>query len=343
MTLEKETLNDYDFVLPKHLIAQHPVTFRDHCRLLIYHQQNQTIEHRRFYDLPEYLTPEDVLVFNNTRVLSSRCYFFRKTGGMVEVFYLKSLEDNQFEALIRGKANEQDQFFCEDIQLRLLKKLPLGHWIIEASQPPLLWLSRLGKPPLPPYIKRSKTEDNYLLQDQEQYQTVFATHTGAVASPTAGLHFTPRLLKQLQEKGVELFSVTLHVGAGTFQPIEVEDFRQYQIHREHYFIETPAKEGLIKAKKAGKRILTVGTTTVRTLESAGPELEKASGETQIFIYPPYSFQWCHSLLTNFHLPRSSLLLLVAAFVGRKKLLQLYQEAIDRNYRFFSYGDGMLIL
>lgn len=338
-----ETLRDYDFDLPKALIAQYPVTFRDHCRLLVYPRSTHLLDHRRFYHLPEFLQKGDLLVFNDTRVLPSRCYFFRASGGRVEVFVLKTLQSHRFEAMIRGKIKHQETFFREEISVRLCEKNTEGHWILESSAPVHSWLEKYGKTPLPPYIKRAKKYDTYEKRDQETYQTVFAKNIGAVASPTAGLHFTPRLLDQLQQQGIETVSLTLHVGLGTFQPIEVEDFHQHQMHTESYFISETVQEKLLRAKQQGRRIIAVGTTSVRALESAGPNLERPYGETSIFIYPPYSFHWIQGLITNFHFPKSTLLLLVASLIGRENLLSAYQTAIAHRYRFYSYGDAMLIL
>ncbi|MEK7482876.1 MAG: tRNA preQ1(34) S-adenosylmethionine ribosyltransferase-isomerase QueA [Planctomycetota bacterium] len=338
-----ETLQDYDFDLPKALIAQYPITFRDHCRLLFYSRVSTGLEHRRFYHLPDFLQKGDLLVFNDTRVLPSRCYFFRATGGRVEIFVLKALQKNLVQALVRGKVNPEEQLFCEEVSLRFREKNAAGHWIFESSHPVQQWLEKYGKTPLPPYIKRAKENDSYQKRDEDNYQTIFAKNQGAVASPTAGLHFTPRLLDQLQNQGVEFVTLTLHIGLGTFQPIEENDFHQHLMHSETYQISEPAQEKLLRAKHEGRRIIAVGTTSVRALESAGPALERPSGETQIFIYPPYSFHWIQGLITNFHFPKSTLLLLVAALIGRENLLKSYQTAIQKNYRFFSYGDAMLIL
>jgi S-adenosylmethionine:tRNA ribosyltransferase-isomerase len=342
------SLDEYHFELPSALVAQYPVTFRDHCRLLVHQRQTQGNEHRRFYHLPEYLRAGDVLVFNNTEVLPSRCFFYRATGGRVEVFYLQGLSESplHFEALLRGKAKQGEPLFCEDVEVQLLEKTASGSWILKASAPPLLWLKRLGQIPLPPYIKRAKGGRESVVpdfKDRQDYQTVFHQEPGAVAAPTAGLHFTSRLLETLKAQGVECVFITLHVGLGTFQPIECTDFRQHLMHKERYWISESAQKQLLRAKAEGRRIIAVGTTSVRTLESAGPELEKPHGETQIFIYPPYSFHWIHGLITNFHLPKTTLLLLVAALMGKSQWFESYQEAIRESYRFFSYGDGMFIL
>lgn len=337
---------DFDFILPEELIAQHPLEQRDHSRLLVLDKHTGSIAHRRFDDILEYLQPGDVLVVNNTRVIPARL-FGVKMGGTahIEVLLLKPVENQPdcWEVLVRpGKRVKQDA------QVDFGDGRMIGTIIEETDSGRIMQfqyegifneiLDELGTMPLPPYIKEK-------LADQERYQTVYAKERGSAAAPTAGLHFTKELLAQVQANGVEVVEVLLHVGLGTFRPVQADDILEHKMHSEYYRITPEAAATINKALDEGRRIIAVGTTSTRTLESAAQNgrVVPGEGETSIFIYPGYQFQILSGLITNFHLPKSTLVMLVSALAGREHILHAYAEAIKERYRFFSFGDAMLII
>lgn len=342
---------ELDYELPPELIAQHPCEPRDASRLLVLHRCDGRIEHRRFRDLPEYLRAGDVLVLNDTRVVPARLRARRATGGRVEVLFLRA-EDGDWRVLLRAGGRlavgeslrvETGDGAAAGPALELVERLERGEWRVRPTQsePAAEVLARFGETPLPPYIERGGAAG---VDDRERYQTVYAAAPGAVAAPTAGLHFTPGLLETLGAKGVRRAAVTLHVGAGTFQPIEADDLRQHVMHAEWYEVSEAAASAVSAARAAGARVVATGTTSLRVLESFGRGSVAAhSGWTRLFIYPPYTFRQVDALITNFHLPCSTLLALVMAFAGVETTRRAYAEAIRERYRFYSYGDAMLIL
>jgi len=343
-------ISNYDYDLPKHLIAQYPTTKRDESRLLVLHKESSKIEHKKFYEIIEYLNSGDVLVLNDTKVFPARILGVRTTGGRVEGLVVKKIEDNTWEVLLQSnhrlKENEVLNF-DNGVKGQILYRNDTGGWIVrfEDEEKFIEMIEYSGRMPLPPYIKRNSNNKSQGIHDEERYQTIYAKKMGAIAAPTAGLHFTTNLLQEITCKGIKIVSITLHVGLGTFKPIHKEDFRQHAIHKEFYNIPNDAIDTINKAKSLGKRIFATGTTTCRALETIASNhtTEKSSGWTNLFIYPPYKFKLADSLITNFHLQRSTLLLLVSAFAGRENIATSYEEAIRLNYRFYSYGDCMLIL
>lgn len=338
---------DFYYVLPEELIAQEPLTSRTDSRLLVLSRRTGRIMHRRFSDILTQLDENDLLVLNNTKVIPARLIGHKETGARVEVFLLNRIREDTWRVLLRpsGRVRKGTKIIfapykfschvCDDPgdRTRLVSFEYSGcFWDI---------LDAYGHMPLPPYIKRPSDEI-----DKEAYQTAFASKEGAVAAPTAGLHFTESLLRQVQAKGVEIVYITLHVGYGTFLPVQTEDIRDHTMHTEYYEIDQRAAEQINEALKRQKRIIACGTTAVRTLESAvssDGSVSAVSGHTDIFIYPPYAFKCVNALITNFHLPESTLLMLVSAFAGHENIMRAYQEAIQERYRFFSYGDAMLIV
>lgn len=350
MTTEHD-ISLYDYDLPPDRIAQRPAEPRDSSRLMVLSRQDGSIRHAAFRQLGEFLRPGDLLVLNNTRVFPARAFGARSTGGRAELLFLRDVGDGQWEAMLRchGKPKNGEYLEMEpgDWSVKLGRKLDNGHWVVIVPRGMRLIekLEGAGHMPLPPYIKRGGDKE-LESQDRERYQTVFARESGAVAAPTAGLHFTDALLESIRNSGIGTVVVTLHVGAGTFQPIKVEDIRSHRMHEEQYAISEESAAKILAARGAGGRIVAVGTTACRTLETAAARPEgfgPGSGSTGIYIHPPYQFQMTDALLTNFHLPRSTLLLLVSAFAGRERILAAYEEAKREGYRFYSYGDAMLIL
>ncbi len=337
-----------DYILPPELIAQEPCEPRDHARLLVARRVTSTLEHRRFDDLPDLLNPGDLLVLNDTRVVAARLLGKRaRTGGKWEGLFLRELSDGSWEMLCQTRgtlcAGEVIEIEPGPLLLQLLNKLPGGRWQVKAliSGTPVELLDRFGQIPLPPYIRKGKAHDT----DRERYQTIYAQQSGAVAAPTAGLHFTERLFERLQARGIGWTTVTLHVGLATFQPIQADDCTRHPMHAERGCITQPAVDAINACKSRGHRVVAVGTTSVRVLESVanhGP-LQAWAGETELYIHPPHEFKMVDALITNFHLPRTTLLLLAAAFAGVELLKQVYDDAIAEHYRFYSYGDAMLIV
>lgn len=346
---------DFDYELPPELIAQEPAERRDGARMLVLDRAKQTWEHRRFADLPEYLRAGDLLVANDTRVIPARV-FGRKaregTGGKVEFLLLEETAPGIWDALMRSrrrpKVGEQ-VILDEDLAVAtLLEDGELGRVKIrlESALPWLEVLERIGQTPLPPYIQRKEATPERRAADKLRYQTVFAREPGAVAAPTAGLHFTPAVLERLAGRGVDRATVTLHVGIGTFRPVSADNVEEHKMDFERWQIPAEAAAKVAAAKAAGGRVVAVGTTSVRTLESAAVRPEgfgAGAGRTDLFIYPPYEFKVVDALVTNFHLPKSTLIMMISALAGREFVLAAYREAIRERYRFFSYGDCMLIL
>ena len=336
-------LSDFMYDLPEERIAQTPVEPRDHSRLMVLHRNSGEIEHRHFYDIIDYLNPGDVLVINETRVIPARLYGQRPTGGAVEVLLLKQLGPKRWETLVRPgkKLRPGAQVIFGDGRLtgRVLENTDVGGRVVEFECEGSFEaaLDALGEMPLPPYIHEK-------LRDRDRYQTVYAKQDCSAAAPTAGLHFTPELLERIRAKGVEIVPVLLHVGLGTFRPVKVENVEDHEMHSEYFEVSEAAAARVNAARDRGNRIIAVGTTSVRTLESAARDgrLTATRGDTNIFIKPGYRFQLVDALITNFHLPGSTLIMLVSALYDREKILEAYQLAVDMEYRFFSFGDAMLI-
>ncbi|MDY6367819.1 MAG: tRNA preQ1(34) S-adenosylmethionine ribosyltransferase-isomerase QueA [Clostridia bacterium] len=337
---------DFDYYLPEELIAQTPAMPRDSSRLLVYDRKNGEIEHKHFYDVTEYLKAGDVLVVNETKVLPARLFGYTEHGGKVELLLLKRRNFTDWECLVKpGKKAKKGVILTVNEEL---KAEVLGNADDESGGREIRFifngvfedvLSRVGEMPLPPYIKEK-------LKDQSRYQTVYAKTEGSAAAPTAGLHFTDELLKKLEEKGVIITKVLLHVGLGTFRPVKEEEITDHKMHTEYYEVSEQAANVINSAKKEGRRVVAVGTTSVRTLESVADEngyVKATKGETNIFIYPPYKFKCVDALITNFHLPKSTLLMLVSAFIGRENALKVYETAVNEKYRFFSFGDACLFI
>ncbi|WP_456391887.1 tRNA preQ1(34) S-adenosylmethionine ribosyltransferase-isomerase QueA [Persephonella sp.] len=334
-------LSDFDYHLPKELIAKYPVEPRDSCRLMVLDRKDGSIQHRIFRDIVDYLEEGDTLVLNDTKVIPARLKGKKKTGASIEVFLLRPLSDDVWEALVKNlkRLKEgQEIIFGEDFRGELLEKGEDGKAKVRLIGNDINSLiKKYGHIPLPPYMERDDEE-----KDKNHYQTVFARKEGAVASPTAGLHFTQELLEKIKNMGVNVEFVTLHVGLGTFRPVTVEDFTKHRMHEEYYQIPDRTLEVIKQTKERGKNVVAVGTTVVRTLETYALTGKK-EGFSDIFIYPPYRFKMVDRLITNFHLPKSTLILLVSAFASREMILNAYNIAVKERYRFFSYGDAMLIL
>ena len=337
--------SDYWYHLPEELIAQTPLQQRDSSRLLVLDKDSGEVKHRHFYDIIDYLNPGDCLVMNDSRVLPARLLGHRPTGGAVEVLLLRDLGDKKWECLCKpGKkmqVGHQVIFGDGELTATVVQVQETGNRVIEFHYEGIFLevLERLGKMPLPPYIKAE-------LADQERYQTVYSREVGSAAAPTAGLHWTPELLEKARQKGVITAFVTLHVGLGTFRPVQVENVLEHHMHAELCMISKETAQILNQVKADGGRIICVGTTSCRTLESLVNEdgsFEEKSKWTEIFIYPGYRFKAMQGLITNFHLPESTLVMLVSAFASREKILAAYEEAVREKYRFFSFGDAMCIL
>ena len=337
--------SDFYYDLPQELIAQDPLEDRSSSRLLVLDRKTGEMEHRVFRDITEYLRPGDCLVVNNTKVIPARLLGVKEdTGAGIEILLLKRKEDNVWETLVKPgkKARPGARIVFGDGILKgeVLEVVDEGNRLIRFEYEGIFEeiLDRLGQMPLPPYI-------THQLKDKNRYQTVYAEHDGSAAAPTAGLHFTPELLEEIQAKGVRLAHVTLHVGLGTFRPVKVEDVSQHHMHSEYYVVEEEQARLINDTRAAGGRVICVGTTSCRTLESAADEdgiLRAGSGWTDIFIYPGYRFKIMDALITNFHLPESTLLMLVSAFADKEKIMKAYEEAVRQRYRFFSFGDAMFI-
>ena len=336
--------SDFDFYLPEELIAQTPLEKRDTSRLLHLDKQTGEIEHKHFYDIKQYLHAGDCLVLNDSRVLPARLIGSRPTGGAVELVLLKDIGDNRWECLSRpGRKTKpgQELIFGNSELTAVVQEVTLGgNRIVKFSYEGIFLeiLERLGKMPLPPYIKEE-------LQDSERYQTVYSKELGSAAAPTAGLHFTKELLAEIEDMGVKICYVTLHVGLGTFRPVKADKIEDHEMHSEFCIVPEETAETVNAVKRTGGRVIAVGTTSCRTLESFTTEdgtLHATSGWTNIFIYPGYKFKCIDALITNFHLPESTLIMLVSALAGRENILNAYNTAVKERYRFFSFGDAMMI-
>lgn len=335
--------SDFYYNLPEELIAQTPATPRDSSRLLVYDRATENVEHKIFRDICDYLKAGDVLVINDTKVLPARLYAHTQNGGAVEVLLLKRQNIDTWEVLVKpGKKCTPGKklIISDELSLTVQSVTDSGERIVKFEYDGVFEeiLERVGSMPLPPYIKEK-------LKDKNRYQTVYAKFDGSSAAPTAGLHFTPELLQKINNMGVEIVEVLLHVGLGTFRPVKEDIITDHKMHSEYFEVSAEAAQKINAAKREGRRIIAVGTTSVRTLESATNEYGEVipqKGNTQIFIYPPYKFKCVDALITNFHLPESTLVMLVAAMTGREQILNVYNTAVKEKYRFFSFGDAMFI-
>ena len=337
-------LTDFDYDLPEERIAQTPVEPRNASRLMVLDPVEETIEHRHFYDLKEFLEPGDTLIMNDTRVMPARLMGWREgTGGKVEVFLLRRIDGDTWETLVKpGKKAKIGQVvrFSDELTCTVMEHTDFGGRIVKFNYQGIFEeiLDRLGETPLPPYIHEK-------LEDKERYQTVYSREQGSAAAPTAGLHFTKEQLADLKASGINLGFVTLHVGLGTFRPVNEDVIEKHVMHKEYYSISQETADLIMNTKKAGKRVIAVGTTSIRTMESAADGVGQISGKsgwTDIFIYPGYEFKLVDAIITNFHLPKSTLIMLISAFAGREFVLEAYKKAVEEKYRFFSFGDAMFI-
>jgi S-adenosylmethionine:tRNA ribosyltransferase-isomerase len=344
--------DELDFDLAPELIAQEPPENRAAARLLHYRRADRSVAHRRFDELPQLLRPGDLLVLNDARVIPARFGLTKPTGGHVEGLFLREASAGRWEVMLKNlgppRADAVLRFSDDaDLTARVVEQREGGEYVIDVAgtgEPAVTVLERLGRMPLPPYIRRDKSHDARDDADRQRYQTVFARAAGSVAAPTAGLHFTDEVFRALDERGIERTFITLHVGLGTFKPVTAERLEDHVMHAEAYSISAEAADALNRARRDGRRLIAVGTTAARVLESQPPDrpFETKTDQTRIFIFPPYPWKHVGALVTNFHLPRSTLIALVAALVGLDEQRRLYQTAIDQRYRFFSYGDAMFI-
>ncbi|MBQ3066632.1 MAG: tRNA preQ1(34) S-adenosylmethionine ribosyltransferase-isomerase QueA [Clostridia bacterium] len=336
--------SDFYYDLPEELIAQHPVEPRDSSRLLVYNRQQDKVEHKVFHDICDYLHSGDVLVVNNTKVLPARIYGTKEhTGGKIEFLLLKRLDLTHWEVILKpGRIAKVGAVFCfgDKLKAKVESIGQDGSRVVEFIYEGVFEqiLQEIGEMPLPPYIHQK-------LADKARYNTIYSKVEGSAAAPTAGLHFTPQLMEKLKAKGVQVVEVLLHVGLGTFRPVKVEDVTNHHMHSEYFAVSAQSAQAINQAKAEGRRIVCVGTTSVRVLESACDSnglLKECSGNTEIFIYPPYKFKVVDCLITNFHLPESTLIMLVSAFCSKEKVLEIYKTAVEQKYRFFSFGDAMFL-
>ena len=337
-------LEEFDYILPEELIAQVPIAKRDESRLMVLHRDSKTIEHKTFKDIIDYLKPGDCLVRNNTKVIPARLYGKKDTGANVEFVLLKQIEGDIWESIVRpgNKLKPGSVVYFGDgiLKATILDIMEGGTRKVQFEYEGIFneILDKIGLMPLPPYIHES-------LKDKDRYQTVYAKYRGSAAAPTAGLHFTDELLDRIKEKGVDIANVTLHVGIGTFRPVKETEVEKHKMHSEHFYIKEEDCEKINKAKREGHRVICVGTTSCRVLESISDDkgfVKPTEGDTQIYIYPGYKFKCLDALITNFHLPESTLIMLVSALAGREFVLEAYKEAVKEKYRFFSFGDAMFI-
>ena len=339
-------VTEFDYELPEELIAQTPIKKRDESRLMVLNRKEQTIEHKIFKDIIDYLKPGDVLVRNNTKVIPARLYGRKETGAKVEFLLLNNIEGDIWESIVRpgNKLHVGAKVIFGDgiLEAKILEVMPGGTRKVEFKYDGIFneILDKIGLMPLPPYIHES-------LKEKDRYQTVYAKYDGSAAAPTAGLHFTPELLEKIQDKGVEIANVTLHVGIGTFRPVKEDTVEAHKMHSEHFYIKQEDVDKINKAKQEGRRVIAVGTTSCRVLESIADEntgmVKTIEDDTEIFIYPGYKFKCIDGLITNFHLPQSTLLMLVSALAGKEFIMKAYKEAVKERYRFFSFGDAMFIM
>lgn len=337
-------VSDFNYNLPEELIAQVPIKNRDESRLMVLNREKQTIEHKQFKDILDYLKPGDCLVRNNTKVIPARLYGKKETGAVVEILLLKRIEEDIWEVMVRpGRKllKGAKAIFGEGLlEGEVLEVLENGNRKVKFTYEGIFneILDKIGLMPLPPYIKES-------LKEKDRYQTVYAKYEGSAAAPTAGLHFTEDLIEKIKQKGIEIANVTLHVGIGTFRPVKVETIEEHEMHSEHFYIKKEDVEKINNTKRKGGRIIAVGTTSCRVLESVSDEngmVKEIEKDTNIFIYPGYKFKCIDGLITNFHLPESTLIMLVSALAGKDYIMKAYEEAVNEKYRFFSFGDAMFI-
>ena len=338
-------VSEFNYELPEKLIAQIPIEKRDESRLMILDRDKQTIEHKVFKDIIDYLEPGDCLVRNNTKVIPARLYGKKETGANVEFLLLNRIEGDIWESIVRpgNKLHIGTKVIFGDglLEAEILDTMPGGTRKVRFKYQGIFneILDKIGLMPLPPYIHEG-------LKENDRYQTVYAKYEGSAAAPTAGLHFTDKLLKEIEQKGIKIANVTLHVGIGTFRPVKVENIEEHNMHSEHFYIKQEDADKINETKKNGKRVIAVGTTSCRVLETISSEkngmVKEAEGDTQIFIYPGYKFKCIDGLITNFHLPESTLLMLVSALAGKEYIMKAYNEAVKEKYRFFSFGDAMFI-
>ena len=342
---EEVKVSEFNYNLPEELIAQTPIEKRDESRLMVLDREKQTIEHKRFKDIINYLKPGDVLVRNNTKVIPARLYGKKETGANVEFLLLNNIEGDIWESIVRpgNKLHVGTRVIFGDslLEAEILDIMSGGTRKVKFYYDGIFneILDKIGLMPLPPYIHEE-------LKQKDRYQTVYAKYDGSAAAPTAGLHFTEDLLKQLEKKGIIIANVTLHVGIGTFRPVKEETVEKHEMHSEHFYIKQEDVEKINNAKKNGNRVIAVGTTSCRVLESIADDegfVKETEGDTKIFIYPGYKFKCLDGLITNFHLPQSTLLMLVSALAGKDYIMKAYEEAVKEKYRFFSFGDAMLII
>lgn len=344
-------LSEFDYELPQELIAQFPSEKRENSRMMVLDKGNQSITHKHFYDIVDLIDKDTILVLNNTKVMPARLYGFKDTGAKIEIFLLKQLENKNWEVLIKPSKRVKEGIvvkISDELSVKTIERTEEdGGWIVELIYEGniLEVLHRNGNIPLPPYIERKLADADLKKLDFERYQTVYAKDEGSVAAPTAGLHFTEEILQKLKDKGVEIAYVTLNVGLGTFRPVKCDNILEHKMHSETFEISEETAKKINEAKAAGKKVTAVGTTTVRTLETAFQqfgEIKACHSASELFIYPPYEFKVIDNLITNFHLPKSTLLMLVSALAGKEFVFDAYKEAVDNKYRFFSYGDCMFI-
>ena len=337
-------VSEFNYELPEELIAQTPLQKRDESRLMVLDRNNQTIEHKIFKDIIDYLEPGDCLVRNNTKVIPARIYGKKETGANVEFLLLNNIEGDIWESIVRpgNKLHVGTKVIFGDglLKAEVIEIMPGGTRKVKFTYDGIFneILDQIGLMPLPPYIHEE-------LKEKDRYQTVYAKYKGSAAAPTAGLHFTEELLNKIQDKGIEIANVTLHGGIGTFRPVKEDTVEKHQMHSEHFYIKQEDADKINKAKANGKRVIAVGTTSCRVLETVADEnghVEPTEGDTQIFIYPGYTFKILDGLITNFHLPQSTLLMLVSALAGKDYIMKAYEEAVKKKYRFFSFGDAMFI-
>ncbi len=345
-------IQEFDYELPEELIAQRPSEKRENSKMMVLHKNQRQIEHKNFFNIVDYLDESCVLILNNTKVMPARLYGYKDTGAKIEVFLLKKYDaENRWEVLVRPSKRVRPGTIikvAEELSVEIIMPLPDdGKWVVKMIYEGdlLQILHKVGNIPLPPYIERKMATEELRQLDFERYQTVYAQNEGSVAAPTAGLHFTEEIMNQLKSKGVEIGYVTLDVGIGTFRPVKCENILDHQMDTEAFEITQETADLINNAKKAGKKIVAVGTTTVRTLESAYKiygEIKACKSASNLFIYPPYEFKVVDKLITNFHLPKSTLLMLVSALATKDFIFEGYSEAIKEKYRFYSYGDCMFI-
>lgn len=343
-------LSEFDYDLPENLIAQSPCKQRQNSRLMHLNKSEKTFEHKHFFDVVDLLSSDDILVINDTKVIPARLFGYKDTGALIEIFLIKNLEDKIWKCLIKPSKRVKNDLIIkisDELSVKILNKNDDDSWTVELLYDGNIYeiLEKVGNIPLPPYIERNLTDEEIKKLDFERYQTVYAKYRGSVAAPTAGLHFTNEILEKLENKGVQIAHVTLNVGLGTFKPVKCDNILEHKMDSESFFIDEKNAEIISSGKKNGKNIVAVGTTSVRTLETTYAqcgEIKPIHSASELFIYPGYKFNVVDKIITNFHLPKSTLIMLVSAFAGKDFIFKAYEEAIKEQYRFYSYGDAMFI-